>query len=100
MASGSCVGHWCRPIRPSASDSAVTALSVWIIDPCPAVPVAVSFIQASPFSAVCTAYSRWPPTVTLNPPTSPIASVTPSKKSGCCSTRNRAPQFPPLPHRP
>jgi hypothetical protein len=53
--SGSCVGHWCRPTLASASESVVTALSGWIIDPCPAVPVAVSRIQARPFSAVCTA---------------------------------------------
>ena len=43
-----------RPWRPPPPAS-VTALSPWIIDPCPAVPVAVSRIQASPFSAVCTA---------------------------------------------
>ena len=38
---------------PIASASSVTALSGWIIEPCPAVPRAVSRIQAMPFSAVC-----------------------------------------------
>ena len=63
--------------------------------PWPAVPVAFRRIQARPFSAVWTAYIRWSPTETLNPPTSPIASVTPSNRSGCSCTRNLAPQLPP-----
>ena len=53
--SGSWVGHWCLPTLAMASASVVTALSLWIIDPCPAVPFAVTRIQARPFSAVCTA---------------------------------------------
>ena len=44
-------GHWCAPIRATAPASRVTALSVLIIEPCPARPRAVSFIQAMPFSA-------------------------------------------------
>ena len=35
------------------------------------------------------------PTDMLNPPTSPIASVTPSNRSRCSSARNLAPQLPP-----
>ena len=46
-------GHSCRPSRPIASASSVTALSGWIMDPCPARPWTVSRIQAMPFSAVC-----------------------------------------------
>ena len=95
MASGSWVGHWWLPTLATASASAVIALSLWIMLPWPAVPVAVSRIQARPFSAVWTAYIRWSPTETLNPPTSPIASVTPSNRSGCSWTRNLAPQLPP-----
>ena len=95
MASGSWVGHWCRPTRATAAASAVIALSLWIMLPWPAVPVAFRRIQARPFSAVWTAYIRWSPTETLNPPTSPIASVTPSNRSGCSCTRNLAPQLPP-----
>ena len=45
-------GNSWRPSRATASQSSVTALSWLIIDPCPARPVAVSFIQAMPFSAV------------------------------------------------
>jgi hypothetical protein len=44
-------GHWCRPIRATASASVVTALSGWRIDPWPALPVAVRRIHAIPFSA-------------------------------------------------
>ena len=47
------VGHSCRPSRPIASASSVTALSGCTIEPCPAVPCAVSRSQAMPFSAVC-----------------------------------------------
>ena len=45
-------GNLCRPRRATASDSSVIALSRWIIEPCPAVPSTVSFIQCMPFSAV------------------------------------------------
>lgn len=45
-------GNWWRPRRATASDSSVMALSRWIIDPWPAVPATVSFIQCMPFSAV------------------------------------------------
>ena len=44
-------GHWCAPIRATAPASSVTALSWLIIEPWPALPRAVSFIQAMPFSA-------------------------------------------------
>ncbi len=44
-------GHWCAPSRATAAVIRVTALSGLIIDPWPAVPRAVSFIQAMPFSA-------------------------------------------------
>ena len=37
--------------RATAAASRVTGLSVLRIDPCPAVPLAVRFIQAMPFSA-------------------------------------------------
>ena len=46
-------GHSCRPSRPIASASSVTALSGFTIEPWPAVPRAVSRSQAIPFSAVC-----------------------------------------------
>ena len=45
-------GNSCRPSRATASQSSVTALSSLIIEPWPARPVAVSRIQAMPFSAV------------------------------------------------
>ena len=45
-------GHSCLPILATVSASSVTALSGCSIDPCPAVPRAVSRIQAMPFSAV------------------------------------------------
>ncbi len=45
-------GNVWRPIRATASASAVTALSSLSIEPCPARPAAVSRIQAMPFSAV------------------------------------------------
>lgn len=64
------------------------ALSLWIIEPCPAVPSTVSFIQCMPFWAVSTRYSRrFSLTVKEKPPTSLIASVTPSKSPGWLSTR-------------
>ena len=44
-------GHSWAPIRATAADSRLTALSSLIIEPCPARPRAVSFIQAMPFSA-------------------------------------------------
>ena len=44
-------GHWCAPIRATAAARSVTAFSWLSIDPCPARPRAVSFIQAMPFSA-------------------------------------------------
>ena len=44
-------GHWWAPIRATAAESRVTALSGLIIEPWPARPRAVSFIQAMPFSA-------------------------------------------------
>ena len=89
------VGHSWRPIRATVSASSVTALSLWSREPCPAVPRAVSRSQAMPFSAVCTRYRRWPPMVALNPPTSLIASVTPSNRCAWLSTSHRPPQFPP-----
>nr|WP_231957098.1 MULTISPECIES: hypothetical protein [unclassified Actinoplanes] len=65
-------------------------------EPCPAVPRASSRIHATPFSAVSTRYARAPsPTVTEKPPTSLIASVTPSNSSGRCSASQRAPWKPP-----
>ena len=44
-------GHSWAPIRATAAASPVTALSRLIIEPWPARPRAVSFIQAMPFSA-------------------------------------------------
>ncbi len=44
-------GHSWAPIRATAAASSVTAFSRFIIEPCPARPRAVSFIQAMPFSA-------------------------------------------------
>ncbi len=64
------------------------ALSRWIMEPWPAVPATVSFIQCMPFSAVWIRYRRrCSLTVKEKPPTSLIASVTPSKRSGWWSTR-------------
>ncbi len=89
-------GNVCRPSRPTASHSSVMALSLLVIDPCPAVPSTVSRIQWMPFCAVSTRYSRSCSfTVNENPPTSPIASVTPSNRSRWLSTRCRAPYTPP-----
>ena len=45
-------GQSCRPIRATVSASSVIALSGCSMEPCPAVPRAVSRIQAMPFSAV------------------------------------------------
>ncbi len=45
-------GHSCPPILVTASTRFVTALSLFTIDPCPAVPRALSRIQFMPFSAV------------------------------------------------
>lgn len=47
-------GHWWRPSLPTASQSSVIALSVLVIEPCPAVPSTVRRIQCMPFSAVST----------------------------------------------
>ena len=47
-------GQSWRPIRATVSASSVTALSGCSIEPCPAVPRAVSLSQAMPFSAVWT----------------------------------------------
>ena len=44
-------GHSWAPIRATAALSAVTALSGCRIEPWPALPLAVSRIQAMPFSA-------------------------------------------------
>ena len=84
-------GQECLPILATASASSVTALSEFSIEPWPARPRAVSRIQAMPFSATWIRYMRWPPIVALKPPTSPIASVTPSKRPGWLSTSQRAP---------
>ena len=57
VASSTCIagvsrtGHSWSPIRATAWSARVTALSRLIIEPCPARPRAVSFIQAMPFSA-------------------------------------------------
>ena len=93
-------GNWCRPSRATASAIAVTALSSCTIEPCPARPRAASRIQDRPFSAVSMRYSRRSPpsrvgTVSEKPPTSPIASVTPSNRSGRLSTSHCAPYLPP-----
>lgn len=45
-------GNSCLPSRPTASHSSVIALSLLVMDPCPAVPSTVSRIQCMPFSAV------------------------------------------------
>ena len=45
-------GNRCCPILATAAHSSVTALSSLSMEPCPAVPAAVSRIQAIPFSAV------------------------------------------------
>ena len=58
-------------------------------------PWAVSRIQAMPFSAASTRYTRRPRTVALNPPTSPIPSVQPSSRSGRFFTICSAPWWPP-----
>ncbi len=85
-------GNRCRPSRPTASHSSVMALSWLVIEPWPAVPSTVSRIQCMPFWAVSIRYSRrFSLTVKENPPTSPMASVTPSKRSRWLSTRYRAP---------
>lgn len=47
-------GHLCRPSRLTASQSSVMALSLLVIEPCPAVPSTVSRIQCMPFCAVST----------------------------------------------
>ncbi len=44
-------GHSWPPMRATAVASLLTAFSSLIIEPCPARPRAVSFIQAMPFSA-------------------------------------------------
>ena len=46
------IGHSCRPIRATASASAVTALSSLTIEPWPARPSATSRSQRMPFCAV------------------------------------------------
>lgn len=77
---------------PTASQSSVMALSLLVMEPWPAVPSTVSRIQCMPFWAVSTRYSRrFSLTVKEKPPTSPMASVTPSNSAGCLSTRCRAP---------
>lgn len=76
-------GHWWLPIRVTASTRFVTALSLFTIEPCPAVPRAFRRIQFMPFSAVSIRYSRWSSlSVTENPPTSPIPSVQSAIVSG------------------
>ena len=89
-------GNLCRPTRATASASTVTALSSWIIEPCPGRPAACSRSQVRPFSAVSIRYSRRSSeTVYENPPTSPIASVTPSNISRWLSTSQCPPYSPP-----
>ena len=80
-------GHSCLPILATVSASSATTLREALMDPCPAGPRRLSRSQAIPFSAVCSRYKRWPPSVALNPPTSPIASVTPSNRPGCSLAR-------------
>ena len=94
------IGNWWRPNLATASAIVVTALSSWMNDPCPALPRAFRRIHNMPFSAVSIRYSlRSPPsrrgTVSEKPPTSPTASVMPSKRSGRFSTSHLAPYFPP-----
>ena len=93
-------GNSWRPSRATASASVVTAFSSCTNEPWPARPRAVSRIHSMPFSAVSMRYSRLSPpsrrgTVSENPPTSPIASVTPSNRSGRFSTSHWQPYLPP-----
>ena len=80
----------------TASTRLVTALSVFTIDPWPAVPRALSRIQFMPFSAVSIRYSRRSSfSVIENPPTSPIPSVQSATVSGWLLTSHWAPYTPP-----
>ncbi|CFR96193.1 Uncharacterised protein [Mycobacterium tuberculosis] len=93
-------GNWWRPRRATASQTAVTAFWSCTIEPCPARPRAVSRIHWMPFSAVSIRYRRRSPpscrgTVSEKPPTSPIASVMPSNRSGLLSTSQCDPYLPP-----
>ena len=89
-------GNSCDPIRATVSVSRVTAFSWLTIEPCPARPCAVSCIHEMPFSAASIRYSRsWSLTVKLKPPTSPIATPTPSKRSGRLATSHCDPNRPP-----
>ncbi len=88
----STIGNRCCPRRVTAAASFDTALSSCSIDPCPARPRTRNVIQAMPFSAVSTRYARTPSLkVTEKPPTSLMASVTPSNSSGRCSTNHCEP---------
>ena len=94
-------GNWWLPSRATASASVVTALSSWTNEPWPARargPSAAS--TRMPFSAVSIEVEALVAavrcgTVSENPPTSPIASVTPSNRSGRFSTSHFAPYLPP-----
>ncbi|SHV81169.1 Uncharacterised protein [Mycobacteroides abscessus subsp. abscessus] len=100
-ASVSTNGNRCRPSLATASATAVTALSSCTIEPWPARALAVSRIHAMPFSAVSSRYRRRSPpsrrgTVSEKPPTSPMASVMPSNRSGRLSTSHCEPHLPPF----
>src|SRR5665811_2457674 len=94
-------GHTCASIRPIAPARRTMAFSSLGTDPCPARPWAVIRSHAIPFSAVCSRYARvgspvfLAGTVTLNPPTSLTASLTPSNTSGWLSTTQWLPSTPP-----
>ncbi len=89
-------GNSCSPSLATAAANSVTALSLLVIDPWPAVPRAVSFIHAMPFSAVSTRYRRrFSLTVNEKPPTSLMAESQSANSSGCSFTRYWAPQVPP-----
>ena len=89
-------GNRCRPSRATASHSTVTALSSWIIEPCPGRPRATRRSHWMPFWAVSIRYSRRSSLIVYEkPPTSPIASVHPSNSSAWLSTMKCAPYRPP-----
>ncbi len=90
------IGQSWRPSATTASASLVIALSGMTRDPCAARPRAMSLIQTSAFSPVCSRYERVPFRCTEYPPTSLIAWVAPAKSSGWWSTTQCEPKTPPF----
>ena len=79
----SCTGHSCAP----SGDDGLGELRDRVVGDDAASrarrrPRAMSLIQTSAFSPVCSRYARWPPRSIEYPPTSLIASVAPANSSG------------------